>query len=111
MSNETKKIGKYLCYKATTIKTVESIKTFKKVVTAWYCPELPYSFGPIAYAGLPGLILELNIEKGATFTVKNIELSKSKTFEIKKPKKGKQVTEKQYNDIGRDMYNKRKEGL
>jgi len=111
ISNETKKIGKYLCYKATTIKTIKSIKTYKKVVTAWYCPELPYSFGPIGYGGLPGLILELKIEKGATFTVKKIKLNNLKKLNIKKPSKGKTITENQYIDIGRDMYNKRKEGF
>lgn len=56
LENETKKINNYLCYKATW-------KKGKVEVTAWYCPEIPYSTGPREYGNLPGLILELQRNK------------------------------------------------
>ena len=62
LHNETKMIDGYLCYKATNINRVENgIKVFNHPVTAWYCPKLPYSYGPNGYSNLPGLILELQV--------------------------------------------------
>ncbi len=97
---ETKKIGKYNCNKATTIKLVVNDKgTFRKKVIAWYAPEIPVSFGPIGYGGLPGLILELDIENESNFLAKKIELNFKKEIIIKKPTKGKLVSQKEFEDI------------
>jgi GLPGLI family protein len=52
LTNESKTIQNYLCYLAKT-------KYSHLDVFAWYCPALPYSAGPTEFAGLPGLILEL----------------------------------------------------
>jgi GLPGLI family protein len=50
--NETKEINGYRCYLAKTM--------FSHLpVYAWYCPKLPYSFGPMEFCKVPGLILEL----------------------------------------------------
>jgi GLPGLI family protein len=58
---ETKTIDTYLCYKA--ICSFEFLarnnKTKTKTITAWFAPSLPFSYGPIKFHGLPGLILEL----------------------------------------------------
>ena len=44
---ETKIIDKYLCYKATSTRTIlNGEKTFKHPIIAWYCPKLPYNNGP-----------------------------------------------------------------
>ncbi len=61
LTNETKTIDSYLCYKAT---YNHSAKSMQGLVTAWYCPELPFSFGPKGYGGLPGLIVELSDKRG-----------------------------------------------
>lgn len=62
ISTETKKIDSYLCYKA--IYNYEYITRSNqrktKTITAWFAPSLPFSYGPIEFHGLPGLILELN---------------------------------------------------
>lgn len=50
--NETKEINGYQCYLAKT-------KFAHLDVFAWYCPKLPYSFGPMEFSNLPGLVLEL----------------------------------------------------
>lgn len=51
-SLETKKIGDFVCMKATT--------TFRgSKIVAWYAEELNIPFGPWKFKGLPGLILEV----------------------------------------------------
>lgn len=60
--NETKLIDGYLCYKATNIyRVVNSSGIFNHPVAAWYCPKIPFPYGPIGYGNLPGLILELQV--------------------------------------------------
>jgi len=84
ITNETKTIQGYVCYKA----TAEFIPDFGKgeVATAWFTKDLPFQFGPAFYAGLPGLILE--VKQGYyTFYADDINLSKREK-KIKKPKKG-----------------------
>ncbi len=76
ITTETKEINGYQCFKANYIYSEPwKGKINSRNVTAWYCPDLPYSFGPIRYNGLPGLILELH-EKDITFVVEKIEFLK-----------------------------------
>ena len=57
ITNKTKKIGNFLCYKATT--------NFRgRKYTAWFTKQVPVSFGPWKFNGLPGLILEITDSKG-----------------------------------------------
>ena len=95
ISSESKKIDNYLCYKATYTEsyTARDGKTKERVITAWFCPELPYSFGPLEFNGLPGLILELE-KNGNKVVAKSIILSK-KEIELKIPNK-KTITKEQY---------------
>lgn len=75
LHNEEKLINNYKCFKATVEKTVTNSKgTFKHTVTAWYCPEIPYNFGPNGYNGLPGLIFELIELPANHFTLKTLSL-------------------------------------
>lgn len=67
LENEEKLIDGYKCYKAT-------YKHKFVYVTAWYCPSIPYSTGPIEYGGLPGLILELQRNK-LVYTATSINLN------------------------------------
>ena len=65
LHDDTKMIGDYVCFKATTFYTVTNPKgkVFKYDFIAWYAPQLPYKFGPAGYGNLPGLIMELRGEK------------------------------------------------
>ena len=75
---------------------VEQIK--EKTITAWYCPEIPINQGPDKYWGLPGLILEVNDGTTVLLCSKIVLNSKDKV-EIKAPTKGKEVTQKEYDEI------------
>ena len=118
--DETKKIGDYNCFKAQLLIPVtkkeikeyeeflkkEAIKPalFKmgepkdKVITAWYTPEIPVSFGPNNYWGLPGLILEINEEKSIILCSK-VVLSNKEKSKIKIPNTGDKVTQNEFDKI------------
>lgn len=97
ITKTTKKIGDYLVYMATTTKKVVNSKgEFSFPVIAWFAPSIPFSYGPLDYNGLPGLILELKINSNfpSTYSVEKINLSKE-SVDIEKPE-GKVVTQKQF---------------
>lgn len=109
LENETKMIGKYTCYKATLTKEVterelrsnetevrEVIKD--RIITVWYTPEIPVNNGPAEYWGLPGLILEVQEEK-FSLLCSEIILNPSEKFEIEMPKKGKVVSQEEFEKV------------
>jgi len=94
LSNESKTINGYLCYKAiyTYIQKWKG-KEFPWKVVAWYCPSIAFNFGPIRYSGLPGMILELT-EQNKGYIVEKIEFFDN-TIQIKIPNKGENLTEQE----------------
>jgi GLPGLI family protein len=86
LENETKEIEGFLCYKATSTKKINNGKgNFVFPVIAWYCPKIPFSYGPNGYGNLPGLILELQV-RNVVYGVKKIDLNLSKPPVLGKPK-------------------------
>lgn len=107
ITNDSKEIDKYTCYRATTIKVVENSNGKHKVeIVAWFTPQLPYNFGPKEYNGLPGLILELKESDNLTFSLKKLKELKEK--KIKKPTKGKKITQKEFNKLSKKMFENRR---
>lgn len=106
IENETKKIGQYVCTKATYLQKAGEISgiTFGEkldkdvLITAWYTTEIPVSLGPDGYWGLPGLILEINEDKRNLLCSKIVLNPKERTS-IKAPVKGKKVTREQFQKI------------
>lgn len=106
--NETKYIGEYACFKAVfedkyTTKTITEDGKFEEVTkqrttTVWYTPQIPVSSGPEDYFGLPGLILEVN-DGEMTLICSKIVLNPKKSFKIEEPDKGKEVSQKEFDDI------------
>lgn len=94
LKNETKIINGYLCYKAnyTYIQKWKG-NEFPWKVVAWYCPSIPFNYGPIRYSGLPGMILELT-EKNRGYIVEKIEFF-DKALQIEKPIEGEDLTDQQ----------------
>lgn len=117
LGDESKVIGKYLCFKATATREVESMsmsfgntddeeeseqpKTTAEiqVVTAWYTPDIPVSDGPDNYWGLPGLILELHDGEDMSYLCTKIVMNSKDKAEIEAPTKGKVITNKEYEEI------------
>lgn len=101
LHEETKIIGEYTCFRATTFYSVTNPegKVFKHDFTAWYTPQLPYKFGPVGYGNLPGLIMELQ-DKNAIYGVIKIEFfekgMQSKENEIPQLKRKKLITEEEF---------------
>jgi GLPGLI family protein len=105
LHNNYKKIGKYQCYKATTFKTVKNNKgVFKKEIVAWYTPQIPYSFGPKGYGGLPGLILEL---KEGNLTYYSTKIRLNIKVKINKLSEKGLVKQQELDSIGRSLIKKR----
>lgn len=75
ITNETKQVGNYTCYKAVLQKIENSKDTFFPV-TAWFYPELPINAGFSRYNGLPGMILELH-EQYISYLAQHIEFNKA----------------------------------
>ncbi len=99
LKNEKKEIQGFICYKAIGFDIVTTSKgKEKKEVIAWYCPELPFSFGPNGYGGLPGLILELQTENalyGATKISLNAQIDNIDSSNLK----GQKITAEEYSEI------------
>jgi GLPGLI family protein len=83
--NETKEIEGFICYKATSTKKGINLKGAIFPVIAWYCPKIPFSYGPNGYGNLPGLILELQV-RNVVYGVKKIDLNLPKPPIMGKPK-------------------------
>lgn len=79
ITNETKQIQNFTCYKATT--------SFRgNTFEAWFTPEIPINAGPWKWYGLPGLILEAtDKDQSVVFKLEKIE---KLTEEIPFPSKG-----------------------
>lgn len=100
ITGETKMVNGYMCRKAVATKSETSTRTGKdreQKIVAWFAPEIPIPFGPEGYGGLPGLILEMTLDRNY-FYVTKVDLD-TKDIEIKKPYKGKLVSEEEYEAI------------
>ncbi len=97
LENDTKIIGKYLCNKA-------NVDFRGRSYIAWYTTEIPVSYGPWKFAGLPGLILEIYDDANEIHKIaRNIVLSKNCVLD---------VSSLSLNDaVSIDMYLEKKERL
>lgn len=112
LEDGTKNIGKFTCYKATYTEEIEiteasfgsdeedseETRTETRTVTAWYTPQIPLNNGPEQYQGLPGLILEVN-DGQQQIVCSKIVLNTNEEVNIKKPSKGKEVNQEEFDDI------------
>jgi GLPGLI family protein len=117
LGSETKNIGEYTCYKATFTREQEVFVSMKSsddddskteeerepemktiTITAWYTPQIPVSIGPGNYHGLPGLILEVN-DGNTTLICSKIVLNPEDKVKIVEPKKGKEISQKDYDEV------------
>lgn len=116
LSQDSKKIGAYTCYKATALIATNDLTWYsfswsklsksktkdKKIamtkVEAWYSPQVPVRHGPQEFWGLPGLIFEVSFGN-TTLLCSELVLNPKEKIEIIPPKKGDVVTKKEYQEI------------
>jgi len=124
LGKESKQIGNYLCYKATSFIPTDDLLWYSfswsrmrstdnqdaedeennepevdvTQIEAWYTPQIPVGHGPSEYWGLPGLILEVSAG-GTTMLCSKIVINSVETIEIEAPKKGTTVTKNEYQEI------------
>lgn len=123
MGGESKKIGQYMCFKATaSIPTLEltwydfswsNLRQAQKQendstavvgkepeiamteVEAWYTLQIPVRHGPAEYWGLPGLILEVSAGN-TTMLCSKIVMNPKENLKIEAPNKGKEINKQDY---------------
>ena len=67
-------------------------------MVVWYAEDIPVSVGPESFSGLPGAILEVNSDNGASITTA-VEISgKYAKKELVKPTVGEVMTRAQFTD-------------
>lgn len=124
LGKESKQIGNYLCFKATSFIPTDDLLWYSfswsrmrstdkqdaegeennesevdiTQIEAWYTPQIPVGHGPSEYWGLPGLILEVSAGE-TTMLCSKIIINPVEAIEIEAPKKGTKVTKNEYQDI------------
>jgi GLPGLI family protein len=95
-------INDLTCYKATTTLKLQGRRgELLRPVIAWYTTDINLSAGPDGFGGLPGLIIQLEVNKVVT-TLKKIEFS-DKPVDVKLPTKGKKMTEAEFDALMKDL--------
>lgn len=92
--NEIKEIEGYLCMKAETKNEVKG-----QTIHAWFTDAIPFSGGPEGYGGLPGMILEIDINnQDAVITATKVAMDQEEV-KLPYPKKikGKKIDRVAYN--------------
>lgn len=91
--NDLKEVAGHLCMNASWVDTVKQQK-----IIAWFALDIPHQGGPERYCGLPGMILEIDVNDGAMNVSANRIESKKLTSELEPPKKakGKKSSEADY---------------
>jgi len=116
ISDETKTIAKHLCKKATAMiaqpqqmrmriggprnneDTAKQTQPKEVQITVWYTEDVPVSVGPNAVAGLPGAILEVDTDNGASVISATEVGTKYSKKELVQPTKGDKMNRAQFQD-------------
>lgn len=98
-----KQILDYLCMKAT---YQDSVSQY----TAWFTPQIQVSNGPAEFGGLPGMVLQVEINDGERIITATQVTGQDVDKELlKEPTKGKEVTQEEFRAIMREKMAEMKE--
>lgn len=88
---ETKQLLGYAC------KDASYTDENQRKIRAWYTEDLRIPIGPEGFHGLPGLILEVDVNEGEILIIADkLDLRALKKNELKEPKGGEELTEDTY---------------
>ena len=96
IGNQIKEVAGYVCMRADTEDPVKKHK-----ITAWFAQDIPVSAGPERVNGLPGLILELDVNDGdVVIEAVSVAFRPLTPADLKMPKlKGKKINDTAYNTL------------
>lgn len=103
LSEDTATILGYLCKSA----RYHNMETGRDV-TAWYTEELRVPAGPAAFHSLPGMILRLDMDR-MNIRALSVDLRPLEDRELERPKKGKKVTEEEFEEIREEKIKRMRE--
>jgi GLPGLI family protein len=94
--NDIKDVAGHICMKAMIQDTIK-----KQKIVAWFAQDIPINGGPERLYGLPGLIMELDINDGAVIVeaTKIEPLTITNEMDLPKKVKGKKITELAYQNM------------
>ena len=135
ISEETKTIAKHLCKKATTTAPAQMVRmggvrigrnnaaandstkksdapivTKETEVIVWYAEDIAASVGPEVYTGLPGAILEVDMDNGANVTTATEVTTKYPKKELTQPNKGDKMNRAQFQDAMKKLIEEMQRG-
>ena len=105
ITGKSREIAGYPCMQAIYDDELEN-----KALTAWFTPSIPVSAGPGIYGQLPGLIVALDINNGEqVYRPIEIKFEKPEDKDMAEPKKGKNVTDEEFNELLKEIMQQMRE--
>ncbi len=101
--NDMKEVAGHICMNAQYRDTIK-----QNNIVAWFALDWPQDFGPEHYGGLPGVILEINMNNGAKVLRADTIIAAEPNRIIEKPKHKKRIrniTQAEYNQLILDYMN------
>ena len=96
IADEQKTILNFMCMKATYQDSTDAF-------VAWFTPQILVSNGPAEYGGLPGMILQVDVNSGErVITATEVMAEVVDKAILEKPTKGKEVTQEEFREIVRE---------
>lgn len=92
LTGKQKMILSYPCQQAMQVDSMDT-------VMVWFTPVIPVSSGPMTFIGLPGMVLEVELDHGMEVITATAVQTTVDADMIKKPKDGKKVTQEEYDKI------------
>jgi len=93
ITGDSKMVADQFCLGAVTYIDSQSVK-------AWFAPSIPVSTGPALFSGLPGLILEVQIDENEkVISAVHISTDNVDKEEMRIPEKGKKVSREKFVQI------------
>ena len=102
VTGKQKQVGSYLCMEAVHSDSLQTIEV-------WFTPMIPVHAGPNSYAGLPGMILHVDINEGERLlTAIDVKLKALEEGSIVQPTEGKPINEEDFNALKKEKMDEMK---
>ena len=102
--NDLKEVAGHICMNAVMVDTMR-----KQRIVAWFAQDMVHNGGPENFHGLPGMILEIDVNDGAMILTADLIEMKKLSNELDPPAKlkGKKIKQAEYEKIVKDQIKQR----